>query len=333
VAGVTPRVAVVVVNLDGGAEIERALEELRRGTTKPDRVIVVDNGSTDGSPERIAERFPEVELVPLGANAGFAAANNHAVRRAEDCELVALLNPDAFAEPRWLAALLAAAAAHPEADAFASRLLLAGEDGVLDGTGDVLHVSGFAWRRDHGRPLAQATADGPGEVFSPCGAAALYRREAFLAAGGFDETWFCYLEDVDLGFRMRLRGGRCRYVPDSVVRHVGSATSGRTSDFQIYHAQRNLVWTYAKDMPGVLAVLYLPQHLLVNLLMVAFYAASGRPGVVLRAKRDALRGLPGVLRGRRAVQRARTVPVRAVLGALARGRSAYTTGLGRARGA
>ncbi len=248
-----PRIAVVIVNFNGGDEIERSLAALARQTLPAARAIVIDNASTDGSAERVEARFPDVELVRLGYNAGFAAANNVAVRRAEDCELVALLNPDAFPEPTWLETLAAAASEEPGFDAFGSRLMLDGRDDVLDGTGDVYHVSGFAWRRHHESPLRDAP-QGREEIFAPCAAAALYRRDAFLEDGGFDEDYFCYLEDVDLGFRMRLRGRRCLYVPDSVVRHVGSSITGRTSAFQIYHSQRNLVWTYVKDMPRAPAV-------------------------------------------------------------------------------
>ncbi len=216
----------------------------------------------------------------------------------------------------------------PHWAALGSCLLLEGSDGLLDGTGDVYHVSGFAWRRDHGRPAAAAPR-GREEIFAPSAAAALYRRDAFLAAGGFDESYFCYLEDVDLGFRLRLRGMRCLHVPEAIVHHVGSSTTGRTSEFQIYHSQRNLVWTWVKNMPKPLMWLYLPQHLLVNLLMIAWFARSGRAKAVLRAKFDALRGLRAVLAKRRTVQREASVSPAEVRRSMARGLSAYRTGLGR----
>ena len=323
-------VAVIVVNLNGGELVERTLESLARQTLAPARTIVVDNGSHDGSPERIAARFPEAEVVRLGYNAGFPAANNLAVARAGDCEWVALLNPDAFPEPGWLASLFAVVHAEPQWAALGSCLLLEGSDGLLDGTGDEYHVSGFAWRRDHRRPVTEQPR-GREEIFAPSAAAALYRRDAFLAAGGLDERYFCYLEDVDLGFRLRLRGMRCVHVPDAVVHHVGSSTTGRESAFQIYHSQRNLVWTWVKDMPGPLLWLYLPQHLLVNALMIAWFVRRGLARAVLRAKLDALRGLPGVLASRKAVQRERTVSTSELRRSMARGLSGYRAGLGRTR--
>jgi GT2 family glycosyltransferase len=181
----------------------------------------------------------------------------------------------------------------------------------------VYHVSGLVWRSGHGAPLP--TGESAHEVFSPCAAAALYRRDALLEIGGFDERYFCYLEDVDLGFRLRLRGQRCLYVPDAVVVHVGSGTTGKGSAFSTYHGHRNLVWTFFKDMPAPLLALYLPQHLLVNVLSVVWFAARGQAGAIVRAKWDALRGLPAILAERRQVQRERRVGARELRRAMARG--------------
>jgi GT2 family glycosyltransferase len=302
---------------------------VERQTLRPRRTIVVDNLSTDGSTDGLEARFPAVELVRPGRNLGFAAANNLAVGRADDCEWVALLNPDAFPEPDWLERLLDAAAAESEFSFFGSRLVLDADPARLDGTGDLLHVSGLAFRRDHGAPAT--TARGREEVFSACAAAALYRRDAFLAAGGFDESFFCYFEDSDLAFRLRLVGHRCLHVDDAVVRHVGSSTGGRTSDFTVYHQYRNQVWTYVKNMPAPLLLLYLPQHLLVNALQLGAYGLAGRGRVLARAKRDALGGLPAVLRRRREVQRRRVVGSREVRRALSRGLGGYGTAAARIR--
>jgi GT2 family glycosyltransferase len=161
--------------------------------------------------------------------------------------------------------------------------------------------------------------ESPREVFSACAAAALYRRDALLEIGGFDERYFCYVEDVDAGFRLRLRGYRCLYVPDAVAHHVGSATTGKGSDFSTYHGHRNLVWTFFKDMPGPLLALYLPQHLILNVLSVVWFSMRGQARTILRAKWDALRGLPAVLRDRRRVQRLRRIGARDLRSAMARG--------------
>jgi len=300
------KVAVIIVNYNSGTLLAECLHHLLAQTRIPERIIVVENASLDKSADRLESDYPGIEVVRTANNLGFAAANNLAVRRAGEVEWLALLNPDAFPQPDWLERLLAAARAHPDCASFGARLLDANDPDRLDGTGDVYHVSGLAWRRDHGRPVASGTNEA-GEIFAPCAAAALYRREAFQEAGGFDEDYFCYFEDVDLGFRLRLLGYGCRYVPDAVVRHVGSAITGRRSPFSLYHGHRNLVWTWCKNMPGPLLWLYLPQHLLLNLGAVLWFALRGQGGVLLRAKWDALRALPRCWRQRAAIQPRRRI--------------------------
>lgn len=298
-ASLVGRTAIVIVNTNGGDYLPRALAAVERQTASPDRVIVVDNGSTDGSADGLEERHPGVEVVRAGTNLGFAAANNLAARLADDCAYIALLNPDAFPEPGWLAALLHAAARHPGYSFFASRLL---RDGVgrIDGTGDCIHVSGMVWSRDRDQPADFDRA--AGEVFAACAAAALYRRDAFLSVGGFDESFFCFHEDSDLSFRLQLAGYRCLYVPEAAVRHVGSALTGAQSDFTLYHSFRNQIWFWVKNMPLGLLLIYLPQHLLMNALTLASYMLRRRPRVVLRAQFDAVRGLPNVIARRRETQ-------------------------------
>lgn len=316
------RVSIVIVNKNAGPHLGRVLESLQRQTVAPHRIIVVDNASDDGSLDGLDARFPSIEFVRSSENLGFAAANNLAVRMSEDCSFVALLNPDAFPEPEWLETLLAAAAAHPECGFFGSRLVLAEDAATLDGTGDQYHVSGMAWRRDQGAPVGVERPEA--ETFSACAAAALYRREALLAVGGFDESYFCYYEDTDLAFRLRLSGHRCLHVPGAVARHVGSATTGLLSAFTIYHSSRNQVWTYVKNMPGPLFWLYLPQHLLVNVLTTLVYAVQGQGPAALRGKRDALRDLGRVLAERRRIQEGRVATTNEIRDAMARGTAGYT---------
>lgn len=317
-AGRTPRVHVIIVNFDGGALLERSLSALEGQTLPPQRITVVDNASRDRSAHGLEARHPRVEVLRQAENVGFAAANNLAVRSGDDAEWVALLNPDAFPEPEWLERLVAAAAQNPGHSFFASRLVAANTPDRLDGTGDIYTASGLAWRRHHGRPTA-GTAMSREEVFSPCAAAALYRRDAYLEAGGFDEGYFCFFEDIDLAFRLRLAGHRCLYVPDAVVHHVGSAITGRRSDFSVYYGHRNLVWTFFKDMPSPLLALYLPHHILLNVASLVWLTLRGQGRVILKAKWDALRGLPRVWRQRRDVQARRRIGAREVRRALARG--------------
>jgi GT2 family glycosyltransferase len=278
-------------------------------TVKPHEIILVDNASSDESVE-IARRFPLVRLMALNENTGFARGNNLAIEAAsKESEWIALVNPDAFAEPRWLETLLLAAKSNPGFDAFGSKLVNAADPTLLDGAGDAYHMSGLVWRKGHGMPVS-AAMENACEVFSPCAAAALYRRSALREVGGFDEDYFCYVEDVDLGFRLRLAGYRCLYVPQSVAHHVGSGTTGgQHSDFALYHGHRNLVWTFVKDMPGFLFWLLLPLHVSLNLVSIIWFALQGRGGVILRAKRDALLGLSKMWRKRQQIQKARLASI------------------------
>ncbi len=178
--------------------------------------------------------------------------------------------------------------------------------GRLDGVGDAYHVSGVHWRIGYGEKVRDSVVH-DAEVFSVCGAAMLCRRDLFLEVGGFDERFFCYAEDVDLGFRLRLRGQRCWYVADSTVYHVGSASTSKRSDFAVYHGHRNLVWVYFKNMPWPLLLIYLPQHIFLNIVSLIYFTAHGQARVIFAAKWAALHGLPRVLRERQQVQRTRRV--------------------------
>jgi GT2 family glycosyltransferase len=220
--------------------------------------------------------------------------------------------------PDWLERLLAAARANPGFSFFASRMLSAADPSRVDGAGDIFHVSGLFWRDGHGCRDSAAYLR-PVEVFSPCAASALYRTRDVRAAGAFDEDFFCYAEDVDLGFRLRLYGHRCLYVPDAVVEHAGSAISGTGSDFSLYHGQRNLVWTYVKNMPGWLFWLYLPLHIALNLYSLALFTARGRWRPVWRAKRDAVRWLRREWGKRMAIQSRRIATPATLRNVMARG--------------
>jgi len=303
------KVSVIIVNWNAEPFLERCLSALMAQTVKPHEIILVDNASSDGSLE-VVRRFPCVRLLAQDQNTGFARGNNLAIEAASaDSEWIALLNPDAFVAPYWLEALLAAAKSNPGFDVFGSKLVNAGDTTVLDGVGDAYHVSGRVWRIGHGVPVP-ISEEKESEVFSSCAAAALYRRSAWCEIGGFDEDYFCYVEDVDFGFRLRLAGYRCLYAPQSVAYHVGSGvTGGQHSDFSMYYGHRNLVWTFVKDMPGILFWLLLPLHVLLNLASIIWFTFQGRGEVILKAKRDALLGLPKMWRKRQSIQKARVASI------------------------
>jgi GT2 family glycosyltransferase len=314
----TNSVAVIVVNWNSGSDLEKCLTALTGQTHRPRQIIVVDNASSDDSLSGIEENFPDVKLTRLNDNTGFSHANNLGVEKVKNCDWIAFLNPDAFAELNWLENLILAAERNPEFSFFGSHMLRYGSEDEMDGTGDVYHVSGLAWRRDHGLKASKSNRE-TGEIFSACAAAAMIRKEVFLEVGGFDETFHSYFEDVDLGFRIRLLGHRSLYVADAVVAHVGSGSTHRTSDYAVYHGHRNLVWAYVKNMPGALFWIYLPQHVLANLAALVWFAIKGKGKVIFRAKWDAVKGLPNAFAQRKAIQGNLKVSTRTIRKALAKG--------------
>ena len=310
--------AVIVVNWNSGHDLEKCLDALKNQTRLPKQIIVVDNASSDDSLVGIEEKFSHIELIRLDANTGFAHANNLGVKKVKDCAWVAFLNPDAFAAPDWLKNLFKSAEQNPDFAFFGSHMLRHGVEDELDGTGDVYHVSGLAWRRDHGLN-ASANKRVSGEVFSACAAAAMIRTDVFLEVGGFDENFNSYFEDVDLGFRIRLSGHRCFYVANAEVLHVGSGSTHRESDYAVYHGNRNLIWAYVKNMPDVLFWVYLPQHLLVNVAALLWFTLQGKGGVIFLAKWNAIKGLPRALAQRKTLQLTRKVSISAIKKAMAKG--------------
>lgn len=307
------RASIIIVTWNAASLMGDVLAALDVQTVRPDRILVVDNGSADVTQlAAVVARFPACELIALDSNTGFAVANNVGIARCRDSECIVLLNPDAFPEPEWLEALLRAADTHPECGSFASRMLDHANDSLLDGVGDSLNLAGKPKRRGYGQP-ASGRYQQPEPVFAACAAAALYRRTDLERSGGFDERFFCYVEDIDLGFRLLLQDRPCRYVPDAVVRHMGSALTGRRSDFSIYHGQRNLVGNYVKNMPPVLFWLFLPLHLAMNVGYLLAAIATGRGAVMWRAKRDAIKMLPAMWRSRRQIQAERRASTWTVL--------------------
>lgn len=300
-------ITVVVVNYNGADCLPACLAALARQTFSRFEAIVVDNASSDGSAQEDLLPDERFRLVRLSENTGFAAANNLGARLGQGRWLVTL-NPDAYPRPEWLAGLLAGAARHPDAAMFASTQLVAADPDKIDGAGDVYSLWGLAWRGAQGWPAGSRPAEG--ECFGPCAAAAMYHRRRFLDLGGFDEDFFCYFEDVDLAFRMRLAGERCVYLPEAVVLHTGGGVSPGGSDFTIEHCARNRVWTYLKNMPTALLALSLPLHLAALGALLAGAAARGTMGPELRGLGRSMQSLGRVWSQRSRVQSSRRVSAR-----------------------
>jgi GT2 family glycosyltransferase len=307
---VPPDVSVVIVSWNGRQHLDTCLAGVAAQRDVAVEAILVDNGSTDGTADYVRARFPWVKLVMLAENRGFAGGSNAGVREASG-RFLAFLNNDTSADPGWLRALCSGV---DEASGFVlvtSRIVYMHDPNIIDSAGDGMLRWGGAFKRHHGEPTS--TAPVTEEVFGVCGAACLMPKTVFEEIGGFDEDFFASHEDVDLSYRARLRGYRCRYVADAVVHHVGSATLGTVTPFSVFHGQRNLEWTYIKDTPASLLWRTLPGHVVYDLAASMHFMRIGMLRPYLRAKIAAFAGLPQVLRKRAAVQRSRSVAASAIL--------------------
>ena len=304
-----PDVSVIIVTWNGRHHLDTCLPsvEAQRGVSL--EIVVVDNGSTDGTADHVRARFPRVKLVTLEENRGFAGGNNAGVREASG-RFVAFLNNDTSADPGWLDALRSGIDEASGCALVTSRIVYMHDPNIIDSAGDGVLRWGGAFKRHHGEPVSAAPATQ--EVFGVCGAACMMPKAVFDEIGGFDEDFFASHEDVDLSYRARLRGYRCRYVADAIVRHVGSATLGTVSAFSVFHGQRNLEWVYIKDTPGSLLWATLPGHIVYDVAAGVHFARIGMLGPYLRAKVAALCGLPRMMRKRAAIQRARRVAASAI---------------------
>ena len=252
-----PVFRVVVVNFNAGPLLAQAVEGLAGQTYGNFEAVIVDNGSSDRSLESLVLPDARFTLIRSTENLGFAAACNLGARGAKT-QWLGMLNPDAVPFPDWLEKIVAAQSEYPEATMFGSTQISAQDHGILDGAGDNYSIFGLAWRGGFGQPIGLVRGDM--RVLSPCAAAAFYRRDVFEAAEGFAELFFCYLEDVDLGLRLNLKGEYCVQVAQARVYHHGSAITGRRSRFTIFHSVRNGLWLMVRCVPLPVLVPMLPLY-------------------------------------------------------------------------
>lgn len=304
-----PLFSVIIVTYRNAATIAECLAGLAAQTERDFETIVLDNASPDDSAARARRVFPDAHLIVSPRNLGFAAGNNLAARQARG-RWLALLNPDAYPAPDWLAALRDATQRYPHARVFASVQIDARCPDLFDGIGDVMTCAGIPYRggyRTRCHPVPE------GEVFSPCGAAMLIERALFLTMGGFDERFFCYCEDVDLGYRLRLRGEPIILAARAQVRHWGGASSGERSPFAVFHGTRNRLWTFVKCTPTPLLWLTAPLHLMIALVLLLRERPAATRAAAWRGLWAGLTGLPAIIASRRILQAQRRATSWAIL--------------------
>lgn len=298
------QITVIIVNWNGKAYLMQCLDALRRQSVQEVAVMVVDNGSTDGSLDAVRQQFPEATVIALKKNLGFAAASNVAIRSVQT-DYIALLNNDAIAHPLWLENLVMALELYPQAGFAASRMLYAHNHNIIDRAGDGYTTAGAGSLRGRGQPAN--AYDRPEWIFGACAGAALYRTSMFRDIGLFDEDFFLLYEDVDLSFRAQLKGYKCCYVPEAVVYHMASRSIGYDSPISVYYGHRNLEWVYFQNMPFSLIVRTIVGHLAYNVAAFAYFAIKGYAEIYLRAKQDSFNLSKTVTDKRRKIQMDRRV--------------------------
>ncbi len=267
-------VSIVIPNFNGIKYLKDCLDSLAAQTMSAD-VIVVDNGSTDGS-EKICEEYDKVKLVKLDRNYGFCRAVNEGIRQCGG-RYVILLNNDTKAEPSFTEELYKAIDPYPEVFSAAAKMLRMDDPSTIDSAGDLYCALGWAFSLGKDSPAGRY--DRPARIFSACAGAAIYRKDLVDSLGGFDEAHVSYLEDVDIGYRARIAGYRNIYAPKAVVLHAGSGTTGsRHNPYKIRQAAANGIYVIYKNMPVLQIIINIPFLLAGMVIKAAFFTAKGYGG-------------------------------------------------------
>lgn len=267
------RSTIVIPNYNGMKYIENCLASLRG---EPARVIVVDNGSTDGSRQLVEEQFPAVRMLALDKNYGFCTAVNRGISESarDITTYVILLNNDTVVEPGFVRALENALDGSPKVFSGAARMVNMYHPERMDDAGD--YYCAFGWAFAAGRDKPAERYNRRREIFSACGGACIYRRSVLEKIGMLDENHFAYLEDVDLGYRAKIHGYRNLYVPEAVVRHAGSASSGsRYNAFKAELTAANSIYLVYKNMPLLQILINLPFLLAGFAIKLLFFCRKG----------------------------------------------------------
>jgi GT2 family glycosyltransferase len=298
---IAARFSVIIPNWNGRHHLEECLNSLASQTFRDFDTVLVDNASTDGSVLFVREHFPDVKIVSLHENTGFAGGVNAGIR-ASNGEYVVLLNNDTAVESGWLMHLNLAVSENPDIWLFASMLVNYYDRTLVDSAGDALDLCLGPYKIGEREPLQRHLSRR--FIFGACGGGGCYKRELFGRIGLFDEDFFAYFEDTDLSFRANWSGFRCLSVPDAVIFHKvgGTSDAGQANRdrFDIMR-RRNYIFLILKNYPLEFLIRYLPFILASHCLKFLANIVRGRIGVALTTQLKIAAGLPGMLQKRRRI--------------------------------
>lgn len=288
-----PLVSVIIVNYNRKVFLKNCLSSLFAQSYPAMEIIFVDNGSNDGSIEYVKKDFHSVKIIACKKNLGFAKGNNIGIKEAKG-ELIATLNNDTEVTSHWLEELVKAMDSNENVGMCASKMLFMKNPEMINSTGICISRSGVCWDRGIFEPDT-GQYESMEEVFGPCAGAALYRKSMLSEIGLFDEDFCAYMEDTDLAFRGRLAGWKCMYVPKAIVYHIHGGTAGFETDYTIYFGNRNVLWNPIKNFPKLLLISSLPWIIGRFIAVIPYYILKGHSNAVLKAKIDAIKGIPRML--------------------------------------
>lgn len=247
------KVTIIIPNYNGKHFMEPCLDSLKTQTFKDFHILVVDNHSTDGSLEYMAQYHSDIEVIALKENYGFSAAVNTGIRHAKT-PYVILLNNDTTVDSHYVEAMVEAIEKSPSIFSVSSKMIQMYHPDLIDSAGDLYTLLGWGVCRGAGRSIQNYQTEDT--IFSACAGAAIYRRNIFEQIGYFDESHFAYLEDIDVGYRAKIYGYQNTYCPTALVYHVGSGTSGsKYNTFKVKLSARNSIWLNYKNMPFLQLIL------------------------------------------------------------------------------
>jgi GT2 family glycosyltransferase len=298
------KVSLIIINFNGKTLLDECFHAIKAQTFRDFETIVVDNASSDGSAEAISSLLPEARLIRNRKNVGFSGGLLMGFENAAG-DYISVLNNDVIIDPSWLGKLVKAMDEHPEAGICASKIMAYGTD-IIDSAGDGYStvLKGFKrGEREHGTAFER-----PEYVFGACAGAALYRRRMIEETGFFDKDFFLIHEDTDMNLRAQIAGWKVLFVPDAVVYHKVRSTIGHMSDTAVYYTLRNNEFVRMKNVPIGIIFRYLPLLIIYAFMEFVFFSIRHRRfGLYVRAKADALRYMPAMLRKRSEVMKTKRV--------------------------